>query len=171
VRLNIGCGHRRIEGYVGVDITQREGVDLVAPAHAVPLPDATAEEVMAIHIVEHLFAWDVPVALAEWFRLLQPGGKLVLEMPDLLKACRNVAEDRKGRKHPDQIGMWAIYGDDRLRDPLMVHRAGWWFERLKPVVESVGFDRVTEHETVFHPVGRTVRDFRLEAYKPAAASS
>jgi SAM-dependent methyltransferase len=169
VKLNIGCGHRRIEGYKGVDLTQREGVDIVAPAHAVPLPDASVDEVMAVHLVEHLYAWDVPTALAEWFRLLQPRGLLVLEMPDLLKACRNIAQDLQGRKHPDQIGMWAIYGDDRLRDPLMVHRSGWWFERLRPVVEGVGFERVTERETVFHPVGRALRDFRLEAYKPGSA--
>ncbi len=166
MKLYIGCGGRRLDGYTGIDITQRKGVDIIAPAHEIPLPDGCANEVMAIHLVEHLFAWDVPIALTEWFRLLKPGGLMVLEMPDLLKACRNIAEEIKSTKHPDQLGIWGIFGDDRLKDPLMIHRSGWWFERLKPVVETVGFERATEHPTFFHPVGRGVRDFRLEAYKP-----
>lgn len=166
MKLNIGCGGRRIPGYTGVDVVPRPAADIVAPADNIPLEDEVADEVMAIHIVEHVYSWEAPNLLSEWFRLLKPGGKLVLEMPDMLKACKNIAEDYKGHKHPDQQGMWAIWGDDRLKDPLMMHKAGWWFDRLKPVVEAVGFVEVTEHRTQWHPVGRERRDFRLEARKP-----
>ncbi len=165
MKLNIGCGKRRLPGYTGVDMTAQPSVDIVAPADKVPLPDGCAEEVMAIHLVEHVFPWQVPDLLREWHRLLKPGGRLVLEMPDLLKACTNLAENRRVGKHPDQGHMWAIFGDDTLKDPLMMHKAGWWFDRLKPVVEAAGFAQVVERETVFHPVGRGVRDFRLEAVK------
>lgn len=166
VRLNIGAGDKRITGWTGVDIAPGKGVDIVAPMHSIPLPDDCADEVMAIHVIEHVFAWEAPAALSEWARLLKPGGKLTLELPDVLKACRNLAKDLKqNRKHPDQLSMWALYGDDRSQNPLMMHRAGWWFERLKPVVEAAGFERITEHDTVFHAIGRGIRDFRLEAYK------
>ena len=166
MKLNIGCGNRRLPGYTGVDAVQRDAVDIIAPAHKIPLADGVAEEVLAVHLLEHLYPWEAPAAIAEWFRLLRPGGKLVLEMPDLLKACKNIAEGLKGRKHPDQLGMWALYGDDRAKDPFMLHRTGYWFERLKPLVEAAGFERVTEHPTQFHGVGRGVRDFRLEAFRP-----
>lgn len=166
LKLNIAAGGKRYPGWVGVDAVPRSGADIIGTMDKVPLPDSCANEIMVIHGVEHIYSWQVPEALAEWHRLLRPGGKLVLEMPDMLKACKNIAEDFKGDKHPDQQGMWAIWGDDRLKDPLMMHKAGWWFGRLKPVVEEAGFNQVTEHPTQFHPVGRRRRDFRLEAFKP-----
>jgi SAM-dependent methyltransferase len=162
MRLNIGCGNRRLQGYVGVDATRRPAADIVAPAHAIPLADGCAEEVLAVHLVEHVFAWEVPALLAEWHRLLKPGGLLALEMPDLLKCARNLAEGRKTKK-PDQLCMWGIYGDDTLRDPLMMHRSGWWFDRLQPLVAAAGFVKISERETQHHATGRGVRDFRLEA--------
>jgi SAM-dependent methyltransferase len=164
MRLNVGCGNRRLPGYTGVDAIQRPAADIVAPAHAIPLPDGCASEVLAVHLVEHVFSWEVPQLLAEWRRLLKPGGVLVLEMPDLMKCARNLVEGRAGRK-PDQLHMWGIFGDDTLRDPFMMHRSGWWFTRLAPVVVAAGFVDVVERETQFHPAGRGIRDFRLEARK------
>ena len=162
MRLNIGCGNRRLPGYTGVDAIPRPAADIVAPAHEVPLPDGCADEVLAVHLVEHVFAWQVPALFAEWHRLLKPGGHLVLEMPDAMKCARNLIEGRQGKK-PDQLSMWGLYGDDTLRDPYMMHKAGWWFDRLRPVVEAAGFIKIVERDTVFHPAGRGVRDFRLEA--------
>lgn len=165
MRLNIGCGDRRLPGYVGVDVVPRSAADLLAPAHEILLPNDCADEVLAIHLVEHVFAWEVPALLAEWARLLKPGGLLVLEMPDAMKCARNLVEGRASKKKPDQLHMWGLYGDDTLEDPLMMHKSGWWFDRLSPLVAAAGFRDITEHETKFHPAGRGTRDFRLEAVK------
>lgn len=166
LKLNVAAGSKRYAGWVGVDAVERSGAEIIAPMDNIPLPDECANEIMVIHGVEHAYQWEIPGALAEWFRLMRPGGKLVLEMPDLLKACKNIAEDYRGHKHPDQQGMFAIWGDHRLKDPLMMHKSGWWFDRLRPLVEEAGFTQVTEHETQFHGCGRKRRDFRLEAVKP-----
>lgn len=171
MRLNVGCGGRIIEGYTGVDAVPRPAANIVAPADKIPLPDGSCEEVMAIHLFEHLVPWEAPIALAEWYRLLQPGGKLVLEMPDLKKCCQNVLTILAGGrimagKHPNQAGMWGLYGDDRLEDPYMLHRWGYTFQTIKPLLEAVGFQKITEHATIYHPIGRHVRDFRVEAIKP-----
>lgn len=165
MRINVGCGKRILDGYVNVDVAPRPGVEHVCSADQLPFPDGSAREVLAVHLVEHVYAWDVPRLLAEWARVLRPGGSLALEMPDVLKAARNLADNVRIGKHPDQAHMWALYGDDTLRDPLMMHRSGWWFERLRPLVLGAGFRDVVERDTVFHPAGRRVRDFRLEATK------
>ena len=170
MKLSIGCGDRRLPGYTGVDVIQRAAVDIIAPADKIPLADGVADEVLAIHLVEHLLPWTVPDALGEWFRLLKPGGLLVLEMPDFLKSCRNIAEGLKGKKHPDQMGMWGCFGDPRAKDPWMLHRWGYWFDSLKPLVEAAGFIGVVERDTRFHAAGGNgKRDFRLEACKPPNA--
>lgn len=168
MKLNIGAGHRRIEGYTGVDITQRPGADIIAPAHEIPLPDGCAEEVMAIHLLEHLFPWDALTAVREWHRLLKPGGVLILELPNLRKCCENIVSGRtEGGKHPNQLGMWGIYGDDRAEDPFMLHRWGFTPETLADLLKQGGFSRIVETVPRFHPAGRFTRDMRIEARKPA----
>lgn len=169
IRLNVGCGGRRLPGYIGIDAVERSAADIIAPANKLPFEDNQAEELMAIHVCEHLVPWDLPPTLAEWFRVLKPSGRLVLEMPDLLKCCQNVLDGvMKGGKHPDQLGMWGLYGDSRLRDKWMLHSWSYTFKTLEPLVKEAGFIKITEHRTQFHPAGRDVRDFRLEALKPHA---
>lgn len=164
MKLNIGCGGRRLPGYTGVDVVQRPATDIIAPADKIPLADGCADEVMAIHLVEHLLPWLVPNALKEWHRLLKPGGILVLEMPDIVKACQNLLDGvMRGGKHPNQLSYWAIYGDDRLRDEHMLHKFGYCFKTIAPMVKEAGFVDIVERTTQFHPAGRNCRDFRLEA--------
>jgi len=168
MRLNIGAGNRRLPGYTGVDAVNRPAADIVAPANDIPLPGGCADEVLAVHLIEHLLPWQVPGALAEWARLLKPGGLLALEQPDLIKCCRNILERRsRPGKNPDQLGMWGLFGDATLRDEFMLHRWSYTFDTLSPLVRAAGFIGITERETQFHPAGRGVRDFRIEARKPA----
>lgn len=168
VKLNVGCGGRRLPGYIGVDVVaDRPAVDIVAPAGKIPLPDGCAEEIMSIHCIEHVYPWELPDILKEWNRILQPGGRLILELPDIVKACQNLISGIfDSGKHPNQLSYWAIFGDDRLKDPFMMHKFGYCFKTLSPIVAAAGFTGMKEKPTQFHPVGRFRRDFRLEARKP-----
>jgi predicted SAM-dependent methyltransferase len=165
LKFNIGCGERKLPGYIGVDAADRSAADIKAPANCIPVGDECADEVMAIHLIEHLYHWELPATLKEWSRILKFGGRLVIEAPDLMKACQNVVTGRAGAKHPNQLGLWALYGDDRLEDPFMVHHWAYTFDSLAPLVKAQGFKNIIEKETQFHPVGRGIRDFRLEATK------
>lgn len=166
MRLNIGCGARRIEGYTGVDAVARSGADIIARADEIPLDDGSVEEIMAIHLFEHFYRWECEKALAEWRRLLRPGGRLVLELPNLVKCCENVISGRAG-KEPDQLSMWGLFGDPRQSDPFMAHRWAWTPDTLRAVLEANGFHRVGEEPTVFHPAGRAHRDMRIVAERAA----
>lgn len=167
MKLNIGCGGRRIPGYTGIDAVPRPAADIVAMADNIPLDDGVADEIMAIHIIEHFYEWEVPTVLQEWKRLLKPGGKLVLEMPDIVKCAKNLVDNvKRGGKHHDQLSYWGLYGDPRLKDPFMTHRWGWTFQTLGQVLHDAGFQDITELPTQWHPAGREHRDFRIEAIKP-----
>jgi hypothetical protein len=103
---------------------------------------------MAIHLWEHLYRWECDEVITEWKRLLRPGALLVLELPDMIKFCKNIIEGTtRGGKHPDQLGMWAAWGDPRTGDPHMNH----------------GFTNIRHLPTVYHPAGRAHRDMRVEA--------
>lgn len=165
-RLNCGCGRHVLDGWVNCDlaISPHAGrpPELLCDISSIPLPDASVSELMGIHIWEHIYYWDCESVLAEWRRLMRPNALLVLEMPDLFKYCANILEGRAG-KHPDQLGMWGLFGDPRDRNPLMLHRWGWTFSTLAPFLSARGFTDCIEAETEWHSVGKGVRDFRITA--------
>lgn len=168
LRLNLGCGRHTLDGFFCVDAQQHPNatrpLDLVSDVKSIALPDDCAIEVQAIHLWEHLYRWECDEVIAEWRRLLRVGGKLTLEMPDLMKFCRNVLNGLEGR-HEGQMTMWAMYGDPRTRDPYMVHKWAWTYATIRPFLKANGFDHIAEEETKWHPIGRGVRDFRVTARK------
>lgn len=171
IRLNVGAGARRPEGYFNVDAVENSDaprkLDAVCLADSIPLPDGSVKELMAIHLWEHIYRWNCDTVMEEWKRLLKPGGLLVLELPDLMKFCKNILEHAgRGGKHPDQLGMWAAYGDPRSGDPHMNHKWGWSPETLTEFLKEHGFIKIKHLPTVYHPAGRKHRDMRIEAIKP-----
>ena len=173
MKINVGCGHRVLDGWTNVDavISPRapRPPEIISNALTIPLPDGCADTVMAIHLFEHFYRWEAPKALAEWARLLKPGGLLIMEMPDLVKCAKNLLAGHRASKHPEQMHMWGLYGDPREADPWMVHRWGWTYATVKPVLLEAGFESAAERITEFHSVGRLARDFRVEARKRRSA--
>lgn len=167
LRLNIGCGGRRLDGYLGIDaVSERTAADIVATADNIPLPDGCAQEIIALHLWEHFYRFQCDDVIKEWRRLLKPGGVLILELPNLIKCCQNILSGKTiAGKHPDQIGMWGLYGDPREGDQFMSHRWGWTPESICLFLKSNGFSKVMETPTQWHPVGRLHRDMRIEAIR------
>jgi len=155
IRLNLGAGRRRLEGYLNVDLAAEPPPDIQADVRALPLPDAYADEILAIHLLEHLNRWEAPAALAEWRRVLKPRGMLVLELPDLMKCCRAVL-----RHDHQRLGLWGLFGDPNYENPLMCHRWGWSEAELRGELITAGFSSVRFKEPKFH---KPSRDMRAEA--------
>lgn len=171
MKINAFSGRHVLDGWVNVDVVPspkaKRPPDILASVLSIPLPDGCADEFMAIHGFEHLWLWDVPKALAEWHRLLKPGGLLVLEMPDVKKCAKNLLRliETEDIKSLDSLAMHGLYGDPREEDPWMGHRWGWTPKTIKPVLKAAGFGKFTEPPTQWHAIGRTLRDFRIEARK------
>lgn len=168
LRLNVGCGSRTLPGYFNCDIERNPDAprdpDMLCDAKSIPLPDGCARELMAIHVFEHMYRWECEPVLAEWRRLLRPGGLLILELPDLIKCCKNILDIRiKGGKHPDQLGRWGLYGDPRTENKFMCHPWAWAPEELMGFLKENGFTKCEHKITQFHPAGRSHRDMRIEA--------
>lgn len=172
-RLNLGCGHRVLDGYVNVD---------VAPARAGQPPDVlcdlrrlepfatdSCDEVMAIHVIEHFYRWEVVDLLREWRRVLKPGGRMVLECPNLLTACEALLSNPQaaGPGSASERTMWVLYGDPEWQDPLMCHRWNYTPDSLREVMEEAGLVNVRQEPAQFKL--REPRDMRMVGEKPAAA--
>lgn len=80
-RLNVGCGHEVLPGFVNLDLRPVPGLDLRADVLRLPFADASLSEVRAGSLLEH-FA-DPVVVLDELHRVLRPDGRLVVRVPAL----------------------------------------------------------------------------------------
>jgi ubiquinone/menaquinone biosynthesis C-methylase UbiE len=170
MKLNVGCGKRILDGYVNCDIARdpeaEKDPQILCDAKKIPLEDECADELMAIHLFEHFYRWQIEEVLTEWRRLLKPGGRLILELPNLVKCCQNYLDGRaRGGKDPDQLARWGLYGDPRTGNPYMNHPWGYSPEELIEILTAAGFKKAVEKQTVFHPAGRQHRDMRIEAVK------
>ena len=115
IRLNLGCGAKVLKGWVNVDVVSRGGAnyqavkgdkpDVEADIRDLPFDDDYADEAMAIHVVEHFYIWDAVDVLKEWYRVLKPGGKMIIEVPDLDKVIYHIMY---GTTIPN-FTLWALY--------------------------------------------------------------
>lgn len=88
VKLNLGCNHFPVPGYINVDQEELPGVDLIADLNQPwPWEDNSVDFIRASHVFEHLQGPD-PLHLAgqiwcmnEAYRVLRPGGELDVEVP------------------------------------------------------------------------------------------
>ena len=132
LRLHLGCGGNHIDGYVNIDWRKTAATDLVCDIRKLPYPNNSVEVIETYHVIEHLQIHDLPKVLKEWYKVIVPGGKLIIECPDF---DENVRDYLKGN-NPD-IQLLYIFG--RQRFPGDIHYFGYNFERLKDMLEKCGF--------------------------------
>lgn len=85
MKLNLGCGNNRKEGYVNVDREAACAPDQVVDLEQIPWPwpDDVAEEVVMSHVLEHL-GRDVKTYFAimrELWRICRPGALVRIVVP------------------------------------------------------------------------------------------
>ena len=83
-RLHIG-GVERVDGWEVLNALPGPSVDHVGNAAELGrFPDATFAALYSSHVLEHLdYAGEVQAGLREWHRVLAPGGRLYISVPDL----------------------------------------------------------------------------------------
>jgi len=83
IRLDLGCGKNKKEGYTGVDSIAFDGVDVVHDLASTPWPfdDDSVDEIHASHFVEHLTGTQRIAFVNECYRILKKGGKCAIITP------------------------------------------------------------------------------------------
>ena len=87
--LHVGAGGGQLPADLKACTEIRMDIDENAKPHVVgdwldiPLQNASCDVVYASHAIEHIVAHKIPVALSETYRVLKPGGKLILDLPDV----------------------------------------------------------------------------------------
>ena len=183
--LHVGCGGSTKEhaapGFRGddwreirLDMDASVAPDIVASmTDMAAVPDAAVDAIYSAHNIEHLYAHEVPLAFAEFFRVLKPDGFLVLACPDLRSICDLVAQDK-----PDVPAyltasaepitpLDVLYGHRRAMaegNLFMAHRYGFTQRTLMDTARAAGFQ-------IGHSLQRPAAfDLWLLAFKEAVST-
>ncbi|MBI5642846.1 MAG: hypothetical protein HY954_05160 [Deltaproteobacteria bacterium] len=83
IRVNVGCGHIPMEGYLNVDMRELPGVDITAPADKLPFEENSLSEIFSSHLIEHFPQEELKrKILPHWHGLLKKNGILRAVLPD-----------------------------------------------------------------------------------------
>lgn len=173
MKINFACGRHVIDGFTNIDAVHNpkapRAPDILhaltfnadgSIANPTPLDDECADELCAMHFVEHVHEWQSPFVMLEFFRLLKSGGKLILELPNIEAAAKNMLRGMR-----PQMWRFAFYGDGGHKDPYMCHRFGYTPISIMALTEAAGFKNVQILPPQTHGP-RPNRDMRVEAIKP-----
>ncbi|MCO6415431.1 class I SAM-dependent methyltransferase [Siccirubricoccus sp. KC 17139] len=154
---------------VRLDIDPAVEPDIVASITDMrAVPEASFDAVWSAHNLEHLYPHEVPLALAEFRRVLRPEGFVLLTLPDLQQVAVLVAADRL--TEPAYLSpagpisaLDMLYGHGAAiaqGNHFMGHRGGFTARSLQQALEAAGF-----------PLVRVARDERFALWATAHKSA
>lgn len=167
IKLNLGAGGIEYPGYLSVDMhDSRANVHM--DITKLDFETDSVSEILASHVFEHLNPYKVMDILQDWLRVLKPGGRLIMEMPNIEELCRRFVTANKAQRYGI---LNAVYGSVNTTDvgqPSDItspHLFGWWPESLFDHMYGAGFREIQfMDEKIPHPES----NFRVEAIKPLA---
>lgn len=157
--LHVGCGqkykNRTTKAFSGSDWSElRFDIDeTVRPDLLGTMIDMSAvntesvDAVFSSHNIEHLYPHEVPLALAEFLRVLKPDGLAVITCPDLKSVCALIADDKlteaaytspAGPIAPIDI-LYGLRSSMAQGNLYMAHRSGFTQKVLSATLQSAGF--------------------------------
>ena len=158
--LHVGCGPKRKDrttkalanwNELRFDIDVTVEPDLVGTMTDMSsVSSESVDGVFSSHNIEHLYPHEVPVAFAEFLRVLKPGGLAVITCPDLQSVCALVAEDKLlDPAYTSPAGPIApldiLYGHRSAMaqgNLYMAHRCGFTQKVLRGTLQASGFKAV-----------------------------
>ena len=82
-RVEIGSGFSGRPGYVHVDLLPfTDDIDVLASGDELPFPEEWADEILTVHMIEHVPPPKLTATLHHWYDRLRPGGELVIHTPN-----------------------------------------------------------------------------------------
>lgn len=157
--LHVGCGQKHKDqttaGFntpewkeVRFDVDQAVMPDIIGTMTDMSsVESGSIDAIYSSHNIEHLFAHEVPTALAEFRRVLKPNGFVVITCPDLQSVATLVAQDKllepayvspAGPISPHDT----LYGFGRAMaagNLYMAHRCGFTRRTLMETLQQAGF--------------------------------
>jgi predicted SAM-dependent methyltransferase len=150
LRLNMGCGDKRKEGWVNIDL--HPAADIKTDVRRkLPFCSNSACVIYSEHLFEHLeYPEEAMQFLRESHRVLAPGGMFSVGVPDTELVLRAYVE---GDFVPKQLGLMDIPGCDTPMHCInyLFHQGGehkhlYDFDTLAKILREAGFENVRRRD-------------------------
>jgi len=143
LRLNLGCGATKLEGYVGVDVYPDNQPDVVCDftKERLPYQDGEVDEIVMFHTIEHILKIKHVPLLVELRRVLKVGGRLCLTYPNFWECAQRWKNNTEGQRdywHATLFGRQLYPSDFHVcaMDPteleILLRDLGFGFIRSQP---------------------------------------
>lgn len=136
LRLNVGAGEDELPGFTNIDRKQGGEAFPLRYNDGTPVADESCEEVLASHILEHFGFHEVEAVVKEWARVLRPGGRLRVAVPDLTYIARSHL-----RKKPEPYLQYLMGAQEDEND---FHKSVFDRQILAELLRGAGLMRVRE---------------------------
>jgi predicted SAM-dependent methyltransferase len=138
-KLELGCGDRPTPGYLHQDIIELVPLDFGCQPWEIPLNNNVMSEVIAIGVMEHLRLEDFRKTIAHVYKLLEPGGIFLFDVPDIKVWSEYLYNTLRGFPAPfTREHIFAtIWGWQRW--PGDEHKYGWTYTAILQELEPLGF--------------------------------
>lgn len=136
MKLNIGAGHTRIEGFLNVDHEKFPETDMVSKADKLDFAkDGSIEEIYASNVLEHYGYPQALDTLKEWARVLISKGKIYISVPDMIAITEYINRNGWDRWIGD-----IVYGGTEIYEDR--HSSGFDFNMLNGYLAIAGFGNI-----------------------------
>lgn len=170
VKLHLGCGSNLFESYINVEgdyCAGQAGIVIHNLTENYPIPNNCIDEILNVHVIEHIMPDQVLPMLKEWHRILKPNGIVAIEWPDLLKMCTYIVQDPtriySENKKILKRGVAGIFGNiARYQDTAMLHKWGYSADSMIKILKDAGFRKAVIEKNCY---AKTEMDSRVVAYK------
>jgi len=139
VYLHLGCGRVNDPRCINIDAMPWPHVHYLSGVERLPMfADSSADFIYLSHCLEHISFGEVPAVLREWHRVLRPGGRLRLSVPDfdLIIAMYQGCDREIEPIEPPLLG--------GQTDAYNYHKSLYNRTRLETLLRAAGFTAVRE---------------------------
>ena len=156
--LNVGCGWEnisKIKGFdqddwkeIRLDINNAVKPDIIGTLTDMSLIEtASVDAIYSSYNLDHIYAHEVPIALKEFYRVLNKDGIAVVKCPDIQTVCELIAQDKLleflyesdiGPVYPIDV----IYGNRKqiqMGNEYMAKKVGFTYSALNGAFAEAGF--------------------------------
>jgi len=146
VKFHIGCGDKRLQGYVNIDIIPTEGSDVIMdiPKELHLIPSDIASEIRLESVFEHFYNYEQHMVLQHFHRILKKEGSLVIKwLPDFDAIIKNYLKKEAGiiGKEFDLFNVYRLtHGDPTAKNsPYQLHKDIFTKDSIKHLLEEHSF--------------------------------
>jgi len=125
IKIDIGCGKNKRQGFIGIDIDKETKPDIIASALNLPFKDNSVDEVVSSHLVEHFTPDEAQIFFNEVYRVLKRGCRASIKVDKDWSKKRLLSKDPTHKyryKEKELLKMVSKFSQKEVKDKMYFFR-------------------------------------------------